>query len=90
MADKRIFTTHAGSLPRPARLVELYGVSDPRTGQREAAHRISNHYSRSAEEGVAHSNQYQHEEGGYVLDDLSMGDDERVRPQVEDVGELPS
>ena len=26
MADKRILTTHAGSLPRPARLVELYAT----------------------------------------------------------------
>ncbi len=26
MADKRILTTHAGSLPRPARLVELYAA----------------------------------------------------------------
>ncbi len=26
MTDKRILTTHAGSLPRPARLVELYAA----------------------------------------------------------------
>ena len=26
LADKRILTTHAGSLPRPARLVELYAT----------------------------------------------------------------
>ena len=26
MADKRILTTHAGSLPRPARLIELYAT----------------------------------------------------------------
>ena len=26
MADKRILTTHAGSLPRPARHVELYAT----------------------------------------------------------------
>ena len=26
MADKRIITTHAGSLPRPARLIELYAT----------------------------------------------------------------
>lgn len=26
MAEKRILTTHAGSLPRPAKLVELYAA----------------------------------------------------------------
>ena len=34
MADKRILTTHAGSLPRPARLVELYASTCKRRENR--------------------------------------------------------